>query len=379
MRELRVTLETVTPLFIGGAEPRGTKENPAKPELRPPSFRGAMRYWLRAALGGVIGDDLATLKRTEADVFGSTEGTGAVSIRLTGELAPQKHDFSKARYLFFSLKGRGEEPDRQCLRTQPDNPIKLQLWTRQRETTFWNQACGALWLLLNLGGIGSRSRRGTCILKAVKVEGEWPQSLPRLTERISTTDGLKAYLERGIQGIRDLQQGSSHPRAGFDVLHPDYCEIAVVNRTWQDPFETLEEISKFLSQERRSYAGKEFPKIVKRSNPLPEIPRSSLGLPIVFFDPRKNRSVGTLQGEEHDRRASPLWIHVSKLENRTPEYIVVLTVFHSPLLPDKEQLALKDRERIVATGPAPDTDWISNTLLKRLGQQIAPLLEVKYK
>ncbi len=39
MRQLTVTLETVTPMFLGGAEPRG------KPELRAPSFRGALRYW----------------------------------------------------------------------------------------------------------------------------------------------------------------------------------------------------------------------------------------------------------------------------------------------------------------------------------------------
>lgn len=38
---ITVKLETVTSLFFGGAKPRG------KPELRPPAFRGAMRYWLR--------------------------------------------------------------------------------------------------------------------------------------------------------------------------------------------------------------------------------------------------------------------------------------------------------------------------------------------
>ncbi|MGQ9778178.1 MAG: type III-B CRISPR module RAMP protein Cmr1, partial [Thermodesulfobacteriota bacterium] len=45
MCELKVTLETVTPLFLGGAAPRGA------PELRAPSFRGALRYWLRALVG----------------------------------------------------------------------------------------------------------------------------------------------------------------------------------------------------------------------------------------------------------------------------------------------------------------------------------------
>ncbi|MCX7840755.1 MAG: type III-B CRISPR module RAMP protein Cmr1, partial [Anaerolineae bacterium] len=40
-------LQTVTPLFLAGATARGA------PELRAPSVRGEMRYWWRAALGGV--------------------------------------------------------------------------------------------------------------------------------------------------------------------------------------------------------------------------------------------------------------------------------------------------------------------------------------
>ncbi|MCX7683492.1 MAG: type III-B CRISPR module RAMP protein Cmr1 [Anaerolineae bacterium] len=44
MHEVRVRLETVTPVFLGGADPCGA------PELRPPAFRGALRYWLRAAI-----------------------------------------------------------------------------------------------------------------------------------------------------------------------------------------------------------------------------------------------------------------------------------------------------------------------------------------
>ncbi len=47
MFQLSVTLETVTPLFLGGADPRGA------PDLRSSAFRGALRYWLRAALGMV--------------------------------------------------------------------------------------------------------------------------------------------------------------------------------------------------------------------------------------------------------------------------------------------------------------------------------------
>lgn len=44
--KFEVKLQTVTPLFLGGANPD------EGPELRPASVRGVLRYWLRAALGG---------------------------------------------------------------------------------------------------------------------------------------------------------------------------------------------------------------------------------------------------------------------------------------------------------------------------------------
>lgn len=49
--EIKLSLQTVTPLFLGGSNPKG------EPELRAPSFRGVMRFWLRALLGGILGDD----------------------------------------------------------------------------------------------------------------------------------------------------------------------------------------------------------------------------------------------------------------------------------------------------------------------------------
>ncbi|MFH0988531.1 MAG: type III-B CRISPR module RAMP protein Cmr1 [bacterium] len=35
--------EVITPMFLGGADPD-------KPELRPPSIRGAMRWWFRTMI-----------------------------------------------------------------------------------------------------------------------------------------------------------------------------------------------------------------------------------------------------------------------------------------------------------------------------------------
>jgi len=50
-QQLVVQLETVTPLFLGGADPRG------EPELRPPAFRGAMRGISGRRWGGWVPGD----------------------------------------------------------------------------------------------------------------------------------------------------------------------------------------------------------------------------------------------------------------------------------------------------------------------------------
>ncbi len=68
MQEVTFTLQTITPLFLAGADQ-------TKAELRAPSFRGVLRYWLRALVGGLVGADDTGLRQVievEADVFGTT-------------------------------------------------------------------------------------------------------------------------------------------------------------------------------------------------------------------------------------------------------------------------------------------------------------------
>ena len=61
-------LESVTPLFLGGAT--------QKTEPRSASVRGALRYWFRAGLGGALGDeneDINHLAFHEKCIFDSTD------------------------------------------------------------------------------------------------------------------------------------------------------------------------------------------------------------------------------------------------------------------------------------------------------------------
>ncbi len=75
MQEIIFTLRTVTPLFLAGADQSAA-------ELRAPSFRGLMRYWHRALVGGLVGTDDAGLKKVseaESTLFGTTDKGSAIS------------------------------------------------------------------------------------------------------------------------------------------------------------------------------------------------------------------------------------------------------------------------------------------------------------
>ena len=71
MKKTELYLETVTPMFLRGADNK-------TPELRPPSFKALFRYWWRT----VQDCDTDSLRKEEAKWFGSTDGKARFSIRL---------------------------------------------------------------------------------------------------------------------------------------------------------------------------------------------------------------------------------------------------------------------------------------------------------
>src|SRR5690242_17863116 len=75
-RALEIELETVGPMWTGGAD--------LQAELRAPSLRGALRNWLRALLGGTLGEALPALRAAETAVFGNTSQGSSLIVRMRG-------------------------------------------------------------------------------------------------------------------------------------------------------------------------------------------------------------------------------------------------------------------------------------------------------
>lgn len=181
MSQLTATFRIVTPIFLGGADPT------TQAELRVPSIKGALRFWWRALMWGKV-NDIAELRRREADLFGSSDvGQSKVLMRLEllgspaalkagdvlGQAGTKAAAYSGqivgdgARYLGYGLmdafNGKNSQAGR-LMRSCLSGPIEFKLHlhfkvdndkARQR-----NEVLSAVKLLGLCGGLGSRSRRG---------------------------------------------------------------------------------------------------------------------------------------------------------------------------------------------------------------------------
>lgn len=234
MQEIVLNLETVTPLFLGGADPRG------EPELRAASIRGALRFWLRALLGGVIGDkDLDALRKAESAVFGSTNtGASPVVVRVAGNVQhalcrPLLHNPEKS-FTFSGIKP-GETFSLKFIPRRPyTNVSSIVLFT------------AALWLLL--GGLGKRSRRGFGTLRLQNdLEGFpfTPKAYKDASELETTLQHVIKQAQAEASNLTStLKVASSTPDTppAFPILHSDHAKILLCKHqyaTWEEAMRTF--------------------------------------------------------------------------------------------------------------------------------------------
>jgi CRISPR-associated protein Cmr1 len=383
MKELKITLEleAVTPLFLGGADPRGT------PELRAASVRGALRFWLRALLGGVIGDsNLNELRQAEAAVFGSTDtGASPVVVRIRNLSRDAPISFSGMAsgkqgltYLFFTARGTHNEPERKAIPAGSSFDLELCLRIGAQDQDALLKAYAALWLLTHLGGLGARSRRGAGSLQVTQVHGNVPNpALPSLEIRASTPEQLQTELQEGLSRLRKSVGGSASIDcpSRFDVLHPNACKIWVVGKEFSSWEAALDAIGQRMQQfrNRRAPDYQNVKNAVQGKGLTQPVKRAAFGLPIVFYYRSLGGAKGTLEGERHDRRASPFFIHVTRLSN-SRKYALVLTFFQAQLLEAGEKLKLK-RQGPPAYVSTPDLSLIDD-FIQEVQRKIGPCLEV---
>ena len=377
--EISVKLRIITPLFMGGAEPRGHA-----PELRAQSVRGAMRWWLRALLGGTgwAGQNFSDTERLwqeEAKVFGSADAqyggaspvkltlsdmTSARDIRIVAKEGRDRQHIVGRDYLLYGMHQQGDLQARQYFQPPSGFAVNLspRLVTEHSEDAV-ERACGALWLLTMLGGLGARSRRGAGCLDPSSTA--WPATLPALSAAKTPTE-LQGKLQRGIKDLRKrfADKGYSDgpgggkinpPSSPFTVLHPDYLTIHVLNRTWRKWEQAMDDVGRTFATFRRDEVKSDSQAVAAfiQNNATPQqIERAAFGLPLPFYFATLGNAKAGVSGARHDRSASPLTFHFSQLQNGDIALVVIAS--YRDLLGGDQLRVSSGRQRVNLAPPSID-------------------------
>jgi hypothetical protein len=341
-------LEVVTPVFLAGAD---TEEA----EVRTPAMIGVWRFWFRAVMGGIVGDDLRRLRDLEARLFGGVDATKgemhASSVRVVLEEArvrkqntqdlqsptsrpipgrlpparfpPRPGSSGGAQYLLYSPFLHPEPGAGGIQRPKYIDPgSKFKVRITARDANVLDLVVSSFWLATWLGAVGMRSRRGAGVLAVADpagyvLRGNWRGGGGKLC--MQTPGDPNRHMEELKNGI-DLIQRVFREHAGggsgwkalpsYDVVAKDFFYLGVVLRenggffaSWID---ALEEFGITYRDWRAVVRGRGQGRAL-----------SLFGLPL--------RGVNMQL-----RRASPLWIRPVRYgDNR---WGLILMVFKAQLL-----------------------------------------------
>lgn len=349
--------EVLTPMFLSGVD-----QNTC--ELRAASLRGVLRYWYRALLGGQGVTDLRELKRRETAVFGSTDAASPVNVRVTPvQFAPDQlgnperlEDWNgggkygtPTRYLWYSTR----LGDNHRLFVQPGTHFRVSFSTvlrrgddaAQRRHAF-EEALRAFWLVAHLGSLGTRARRAAGSFEARLVDRRGDFACPDF--RVNTGNGFDDYLRNGLTRIVGTSPEVQRPE--FSALHSQYAKVWRASAdadSWSDAVWKIgSDLREFrlrrgVDHEDQTQRGLDYHTMKQHlmdGQMPPTVERASFGLPITFGF-KGVHGKATVRPVDSDRRASPLWIRIVRLERGW--YDAVLTHFDSRFLPGRGEMRMQ--------------------------------------
>lgn len=337
---LPLTLELLSPCFMGGAH--------QQPELRIASLRGLWRYWYRALYGQ--GDERKPVSG-EVELFGDTTCRGRArlflreSVRELPEAQWARGQRRGADYLLFSM----DMNKRRYLKPGSRVSLELRVAGTDEDRT---RSGRSLAVALAFSGLGARARR---MAGAVHLAAARPQELVPV-EPAADPAALAARLRALIgpvfgRRVRDVR---------YHVVARGFFRAGVLLKTYQDWQTALDcvgtVIREFRSRRQPDYDLARAIIQGRPPDPRQTITRAAFGLPITFrFRSLQGQSV-TVQLPESDRRGSPLFLTLERLEGG--RLAVVWSLFRAPLTQD-------GRIQIRNSGtalPAPESELVERML-----------------
>jgi CRISPR-associated protein Cmr1 len=169
--------ETVTPMFLGGADGKTS-------ELRSPSIKGMMRFWWRALNGDL---SIPCLKEKEGKIFGSSDeaiGRSKFNIRVKSHnLETSNYDFSNnwVKYLSYGTYN----PKRRYIK--PSKKFKFSIIISSHHQLH-DDIEKSLKIISTFGGLGSKSRNGFGSFKILEIDNKSGDYYYNLKKNSFTSD-----------------------------------------------------------------------------------------------------------------------------------------------------------------------------------------------
>jgi len=388
VQRLAFRLQVVTPLFLSGADQQVA-------ELRPPSIRGALRFWFRAMMGGVVGGDVQKVRQLEASTWGTTDAASQLRIRVCDQKLQtfdptSMKDYEKQRkgliylsfpYLEYEKELKSQRWNRPYIKPKSSFTVTIRL---PSDDALRAVVEGTVWLMAHFGGLGGRTRRGFGSVVVDQMQSDRLKPSFLLYQPDPHAD-LKDYFEENLKVIREAfatfaqQKLGSHfsaPASGTSPTSvmpqfPSFADwrtvlIEVLDSGWkeimdlsgmklrhfrEDPSSTArmrwggQRTFDYMNAVNHFFSG-------SLSSPA-RLDYDVFGLPIQYQSSSRGRAKVSLQwhyqndDKLQDRRASPLIIRPLKFNGRG-KWCIAFHLFRSEFLP---------KDAIECLVPA--TDWPS--------------------
>jgi len=219
-------VEIVTPLFLGGADPK-------KAELRAPSIKGALRFWWRALHAHL---SLEELKEQEGAIFGDAgEKSGKSKIRI-----------KISKNLIYDGKSRENPVPHKNVRFtfpcfNPNEVFSVKIFGDERIFNLFQ-------LVSILGGLGKRSRRGFGSFRIMKINGTDIKSIPSEETVLSLMESLVGNIFR-IDNGRIIRADNAHGE------YPYIKSVEIGKRLYRSYKEILAKIGQSSHDNNSDYTG----------------------------------------------------------------------------------------------------------------------------
>jgi len=312
MQVLEAKYEIVTPMFIGGANQTDT------PDIRPPSIKGALRFWWRALQWGAClkdkgGDEAEALKflhQQEAELFGAAakddqfgQGVCLIKLKQPKSLGIEKNwptnNDAGAGFLGYGLDATNDNPHRIAVNQKQQFSVCVTL-KRHITAEQIQQLTNTLIFWGLLGGLGSRSRRGFGSV-----------AIKNLNDQVFDFKDSESYIKTIKELIAPIHMAPGMP---IYTAFNDAMQIAKAGQA-NDQRRLMNQLGGQY-REARKQAG-------------PGLAKLPFGLPLAG-----NRG----EADETNRRSGPLFMHIHPVGSEYQALITFIPAHFHPEYPQGNQI-----------------------------------------